>query len=102
MAFRALDSPLSSSSSLLIKQHHSLWEEMQPLYFQSISSKMLCMVMVQETLHRVMLLEVSLLNSNSQTDKLASKTTTLSTVEVPARSFTESIYIYTYISKFND
>jgi hypothetical protein len=101
-ASRALDSHLSSNNSLLIKLHHSLWEEMQLLFFLSISSKMLYMGMVLQVLHRVMPLEVSLNNNSSKTDKLANKEATLSMVEVLALSFTESIYISIYLTIKNN
>ena len=96
MASRALDSQFNSNSSHHIKLHHNPWEEMLRRFFLSISSKMLCMVTVLEMLHRVMPLEVSLSNNSLQIDKVASKTT-LSTVEVRALSFTDTIYIYLYI-----
>ena len=99
-ASKGLDNHLFNNNNLPIKLHPSLWEEMQPLFFLLISSKMLCMETALETLHWVMPLVVSLNNNSSQTDKLAPKEATLSMVEVLALSSIEIYNKLYYI--FND
>jgi hypothetical protein len=99
-ASKGLDNHLFSNNNLPIKLHPSLLEEMQPLFFLSISSKMLFMETALETPHRVMPLEVSLNNNSSQTDKLALKQATLNMVEVLALSSIEIYNKLYYI--FND
>ncbi len=102
MVSRASDSPSNYSSNRChsIKLHHSPWEVMLHPYCQSTNSKTLSMVEVLlETLHRVMPLEVSP-SPNShriEASSNSSSPTTLNTVEEPALSFIDRVYVY-----FND
>ena len=97
MVSRASDNP-SSNRFHSIKLHHNPWEVMLHPYCQSTNSKTLSMVEVLlETLHRVMPLEVfPSPNSHRIEASNNSSPTTLNTVEEPALSFIDRVYVYIF------